>query len=715
MKNFFEKGRLIAVIAIASILSIIPFYIMVIKGVYHWHSLQPQFVQGGIELCVAMILMCIGWAINKKRLFVPVIIISCIYLSVNGVVIPVMTALIYIIMLCYIGYSFSSVDKSDNGILKLIKAFIAGISIWGCGAIIFSLLGFGTINKLRIYTMGLFILACIIVVWRNREINVGLLVDRVFKYRNDSFIETASMIIIAGIVLALFAKTNTAQDYDSLWYGLRSQYVLVGQNSFYDDLGYFSFVYYYPKFFEFLLLPISNLGDYSFIPSANIVIFFMSLLVIYYSLQKNVKGMDRKTKFILLALIAAIPAFANISATAKGDILGFYLVLCAFVFIQEYIEFDKFESIIYAVLALALCTAVRLTYILWGGILFLWCVYICIKKGKRNNKIKKNDKILCLKENILTISASVITVAGIHYRTYKLTGYVIYPIAVSFFNKVFHNGHKYFLTQSNSITREMDFRSIMLRIYQFIFDPQALEHVIMLWTSNVLLITLLIWLLHKKKKIKIGYKILAVLYVLGILYYMVSMPNPDGNYFILPIIVVTIIICSGVQTENKTQSHFINLSLLISLLFLLPIMFISHSSWAWGTKAFTTELIVDNFETRESNQSMFEYNGVSEIVEEVKAYSVNDKVISSSDDTGLYFRFPCNLETYLEISLPSFSNANIGQYDKFKEVMGYLSVKALIVDKDDTSDFPNLVAEYVEEQGVEKVIEDQGAVCYVFR
>ena len=84
--------------------------------------------------------------------------------------------------------------------------------------------------------MGLFILACIIVVWRNREINIGLLVDRVFKYRNDSFIETASIIIIAGIVLALFAKTNTAQDYDSLWYGLRSQYVLVGQNSFYDDL-----------------------------------------------------------------------------------------------------------------------------------------------------------------------------------------------------------------------------------------------------------------------------------------------------------------------------------------------------------------------------------------------------------------------------------------------------------------------------------------------
>ena len=209
---------------------------MVIKGVYHWHSLQPQFVQGGIELCVAMVLMCIGWAINKKRLFVPVIIILCIYLSVNGVVIPVMTALIYIIMLCYIGYSFSDVDKSDNGILKLIKAFITGISIWGCGAIIFSLLGFGTINKLRIYTMGLFILACIIVVWRNREINIGLLVDRVFKYRNDSFIETASIIIIAGIVLALFAKTNTAQDYDSLWYGLRSQYVLVGQNSFYDDL-----------------------------------------------------------------------------------------------------------------------------------------------------------------------------------------------------------------------------------------------------------------------------------------------------------------------------------------------------------------------------------------------------------------------------------------------------------------------------------------------
>lgn len=711
MKKLIQKSRLIIVILCAVILSFIPFYIMLIKGIYSWHLSQPEFVQGGAELCIVFFLMYLGWIVNKKRVVVPAIIMSCIYLSVNGVIVPVVSACLYIGIICYVGFSLGFIDRSNHWILKLMKAFIRGIVIWGAGAIVLSMIGIGTINALRIYTVILFVFACIFSAWKNKNLNVGLLIDKTFKYRNNSYIEVALIIIMIAIVLALFAKTNTAQDYDSLWYGLRSEYVLVGNKSFYDDLGYFSYVYFYPKFSELFFLPLSSLGDYSFIPCANILIFVMAIMMIYHSLQKNIYGIDKKTKIILVTTIESIPAFANISATAKPDILGFYLVLCAFSFMQEYIENDDYNSIIYALVSLGMCTAVKLTYILWGGILFIWGICVFFVKERR----KQRKYIQYIKKEWIIIVASIVTIVGVHYRTFKFTGYIIYPIGISIWNKIFHNEHGYYLTQSNSMNNKLDVRTMISRIYEFIFDPQPLGHVIILWTSNLLLVVLMIWIFYKKRKIKIEYKILAVIYTLCTLYYMISMSNPDGNYFILPIIVNCIIISGGIQSEQHSETNAMRSALTVVLASLLPIMFISHSSWAWGTKVFSKDLIVNNFETREKNLITFNYYGVNSIVEEVKTYSVNEKVISSTAESGLYFRFPCNLETYSELSLPAFSNAGISQYSKFKEIMDYLSVKALIVDKNDTSEFPELVLNYIQEEGVVKIIEDQGAICYVLR
>ena len=713
MKKLIKVVKTITVILCAFILNFIPFYIIMIKGVYRWHISQPEFYQGGLELCLVMMIIFVGGIINKKRLFVPILIISCIYLSVNGVIIPTVTAFLYFGMLIYVGYIFVNSERDDDLILVIMKSFISGIVIWGMGAIVLSLLKRGTINDLRIYTVVLFVAACIAAVRKDKEINIGKRINQILHYQYNSYIESAIIVIITSVVLALFAKTNTALDYDSLWYGLRSEYVLVGQHSFYDNLGYMAFVYFYPKFSELLFLPINSLGDYSFVICANIVIFLMAILAIYYSLKRNVHGVGKKTKLVLLAGVASIPAFANISATAKADILGFYLVLCAFIFMQEYIETRRKVCFVYAIVCLGLCTAVKLTYILWGGILFIWALYIFIAKERK--QVRTRTFFDFIQKKWLLIVSSIVTIVGVHYRTYKLTGYIIYPTAISFQNRIFHNNHGYYLTKSNTISDKVDLQRVLSRVFQFTFDPQPLGHVVMLWTSNILLVILVIWIFYKKRKIDLEYIVLMTVYIITAIYYMVSMSNPDGNYFILPIIVSFIIICSGIQSDTKLEKTTMNVSMITVLVCMLPIMFVSHSSWVYGTKAFSKEIIADNFETSKKNQETFSYNGVSNIVEEVGAYSVNDKVIASSVSSGLYFRFPCNLETYYELSLPNFSNTGISQYDNFKKVMQFLSVKALIVDKNDETEFPGLVAQYVQDTGTVKVIEDNGAICYVFR
>lgn len=100
MKKIFQESKLLVVLLCAIALSIVPFYVMGIDGIYRWHFSQPEFIQGGIELCVTLILIYLGWIINKKRLFAPAVIMSCIYLSINGVIIPVISAFLYLGIVC---------------------------------------------------------------------------------------------------------------------------------------------------------------------------------------------------------------------------------------------------------------------------------------------------------------------------------------------------------------------------------------------------------------------------------------------------------------------------------------------------------------------------------------------------------------------------------------------------------------------------------------
>ncbi len=58
--------------------------------------------------------------------------------------------------------------------------------------------------------------------------------------------------------------------YDSLHYGLRSEYVLDNGGGIYENLGMVNVVYTYSKGLETLLLPISGLPSYGFFLSFQI-------------------------------------------------------------------------------------------------------------------------------------------------------------------------------------------------------------------------------------------------------------------------------------------------------------------------------------------------------------------------------------------------------------------------------------------------------------
>ena len=706
MKKKYILSSIVFLLILA--LSVIP-YKNIIDEVYNWHIHQPEFYNAAVGLLLFMVVSFIFISINKNKVTIPLLITSSVFLILNNVFIPVILDIAYFFMILLIGTIFEKESKEED-YYRIIKLFVKGVLTWGSGALILSLFNIGTINELRVYTIVLFAISIIRLLFNNE-------VKKLFKQLYSGFISIKAtnnvnimiILMMVGMVLCLFAKSNSAFDYDSLWYGLRPEFVLVGNTSFYNNLGFLTYVYYYPKFFELFMLPISNLNDYSFIICENILLYSFSIFVIYKYISK--KENNNIFNVLLLANIAVIPAFANIAATAKGDILGFLFIYIAFILFENYKETKKANDIVLSIICLALCTTTRLTCILWGGVLFLCEFVYLIKEAIKNKKIEFKD----LKNNIVLMLQAFIITAGVHLRTFFLTGYILYPTGIGIWNKFFSTSKKYFLTSSNTTsTFTLNIKTIVTRLYSVVFNPGNLPHIIMLWTTNFFIVLFILFIINRtKKEKKVRLSIIFLINVIFLLYFLLFMEMPDGNYFIAPIIICSSIIIN--QTDYSKNNKIIYIALLLHLCTIIPITLVSHPSWAWGIKSYDTISIRANIETINTNKEMFKKYGINKINNRVKKYRVTDKVISSTEWAGLYFRLECNLETYEQLSNNHFADANIVDYDSFKEVIEYLNVKAIILDNSDETDFRNYVIKYVAEKQPKKIIKDKSAVCYEMR
>lgn len=721
MKVHLQKVWCALVILLAVCMTCIPSYI-IFSGSYKWQVTQPEFIQGGIEVLIFTLLMLLtlkGLSGKKAEML---LVLGAIYLSLNGVIIPFVVDYLYFEILIYIGATINSLKSNTKCLHRnLIENFISGISVWGAGAVICSLMNYGTINDLRIYTFFLFILCLYLSREKNYENLYQKFVEQTGKYGNGLF-QAIGFSLLCMIVLMLFAKTNSAIDYDSLWYGLRPEKVLVGKNSFYDYLGFGASVYYYPKLMELLYLPISNLGDYSFLQGANIFVFIFIIVEIVTFIDRMYDKYQTKFSLFFALVLVSIPALGNTAATAKPDILGMFFVLVALEYLYVYFKTRSGKKLAFGMLALLFCTGTKITYFLWGGIAFLITVlFLCINR----KKIFYKDLIISDKINIVL---GCICILGVHYRTYKLTGYLIYPLLTSVFDKLgMHAKNFISIKRVGPRTENVTWQLILERIYNFIFDPNPLGHVIMLWTSSVVFFVIVLYVLRLKKNflnirkegIESKYAItMTVVYIGVMLYYMCLMPIPDGNYFILPIVFVSICLGKYICPKGETTGgvkHTSNLCILLFLLLHLPILFVSHSSWQYGTRAFDSELIVDNFETKTKNENAFLYNGVSQITKYVSTFenTPEERFLSSASATAVHFRFPCAVEGGSELESTLLSGEKImGSYKDFVKYVDEIDIKGFILFNDDVSKYADYVKQYTNEHQMTKVISDTKAVYY---
>ena len=669
----------------------------ILYGVYGWHIIQPESIQGGIELVAIFTISIILVLYMKNKLIstLGILGLSLIYLKAHQVLIPVLTAAIYLEVILFFGRAVIKFLKIGNrkGIKFVFDSLVVGIVSWGILAISLSLLGFGTILALKVLTISVFFISLFSKEYKPFSLSAIMSFSKSNTYQKTGFI------FVWLIVLLQFAKSNTALDYDSLWYGLRPEKVLFGAESFYDNLGMTIFVHYYPKLYELLLAPISNLGDYSFIYSVTTFL-LLFIYILIYSFFRELK-INRLNATIFTCLLASIPAIANMGSTAKTDIFtSLFIVLSAY-YLYQWAKYQHIDNLYYALISALISLGGKLTGYLYIPLLFLGVIISLIVYKKFNRKLFKG--ILDNKGLLLMLFTSVGLWILILYRTLKLTGYPIYPVAPGLW-KLLGFDLKYPFNQSVDLMSEkLGFMDLLMRWYKIIFDPRGFTHYVMVWPGNLYLCLVLFTILSvvvfwKKLKHRLFLLITVTPLFVSVLYYISTIPDGgDGNYFIAPIILISVACLYLLNLVDRSSKIFI-LALCLYIPIQSGLVIVSHPSWSWGTATINYDLTRSDFEAKEKTSQRLEYNGYSGI----QKYLEQSGEINNCTGFGteqLLHELPCRFEDVPHIG-SRLGNPTIVQSEKdFLEYLKWGKVKYLVL--------PEVLPEgYTEVKKVIKKLED---------
>lgn len=701
----------------------LPIYNSFVNGIFGWYFKEIGFLKDIFELLMYLIVFLILGKIMPRLKGYFVIAVASIYFLSMGVFIPVVVSYLFIQILLIIGASFCALFNMSVKVRDNIGVeFLCGTTVWGTGAIFLSALKLGTINDLRVLTLALVILAVF-----NKKYAFNK--EKILFYgyvKQLNCISYKEFLIHAGYVILFmisFARINTFLESDTSWYCLHPEYSLVGENSFYDYLGYTSFVYYYPKFKELLTLPISGLGESGYIIGANIWILVIIIIETYQFLKW--KKLDKNSILLFNLLLFSAVGIVGVAGTGKSDILAIFYTITLYYFYDMFIKTKNWTWFILAISSGLVSYAVKYTSFLYTTIILI--VIFC-DLLYRAAKRKIDFRELKIKE-IIWLIFGFITFSGVTFRTILLTGFPTCKKALSLWYNMGFRPKKFFessILQSHKVditTNPFE------RLFYMLFDPQKLDKIACQWLSNfvVFFVVFLLFIVFKKIKFEkrnVGFNLITnIALATAGLYYFLTMPRPDGNYFDLPLIVVSItvfkVLWYVVNKLGDVYKVFLKISMIILIMQNLAFVFVTHPSWGTATRFLTEELQYTGIvKTNEEKQIVKERKliekGIHKISEYISENCNGDLIIldsASTEDTSLDARILLSHDVFH----PHLSCAVFDTYEKFKEYIEIAGVNGFIFNKahNTYANFYDFANQYLEEFGYKTSIDDQNYIYYV--
>lgn len=696
---------------------VIPAFSAFVEGDLREFLTKPNLQRDAVELAVYALALFFLSLLARRKKGIIILAVAMIYLLSMGTLSQCIVSYVYIEILLYIGRSFLTLFLKGERTESAGVSFLAGSMVWGTAAVIMSLLGAGTIEELRILTIGLFLTALL-----NPGSRIAIddiLVVRYIKYLNDNKgIELLANLFFILIMMISCARVNTYVDYDSYWYALYTDKCLFGDNSFYDFLGYMDFVYYYPKFKELLMAPISGLGLPGYLISVNLWIMVLCVIEVYHFLTESIRE-NRIQIFSVLYLLFSTVCIVGISGTAKSDALSYLYMLILILYFVRYNRTGTPFFLWISFSAGLMSYTVKYTSFLFSTLVFIVIFIVMVRRGA-SGKIKLTGM---RKSGIVLLLLAAFVLGGILYRTYVLTGYPTYREAKGVWDAAGFQAMPYFGAE---ISEKPENVFLPGRILTALFDVGnggKLRHT---WTGNYTFFLILCLIVQCRKRENDSNRVLcAITAVLtaASFYFLVTMASPDGNYFSIPIIVCTCYVFIR-MTESVYWQIYRNWFTLILggfLLLNLVFVFFTHPSSRPAVRYWedTVSVMKTEGEKYETDETELKSLGVYELNEKLKDTDGKRLILADGDDTRA-----CMMNARVQLAWGVFqkylSGAGIESYEDFVGYVDYVKLDGVLVAKDGSDlhqflRFREYVARYIAEYGCVEQMDMEKYVFYRLR
>lgn len=621
---------------LAAICIALPAYYL-LADVYAWHLKQPETVQGGIELLAVFMILGLTALVKGIPRFcaIAIILVSMLYLQLHSVLLTAAVAWVFLECLILMGNAVLKLMKiggSNRGLQSYLIRVVTGIALWTLGALLLSAFRLGSISSLRVYSAVLAALSIAIA----PAVPFSLALLRSFEPLGLR--DKLLVLLLGALNLTQFGKVSYGNDYDSVWYGLRPERVLVGPLSLFDNLRLMHPVYYYPKQFEILTLPLSKLSHGAFIIPFNVALFAVCILAIY--LIARSLNIDRSHALIVTILAGSIPAFSNMASTAKTDNLQSVYAFISVLFLWKWSTQRKPADFCYGLAAILGMVGTKISAYAYAPMLVLGflCTGIWMHSIGRKNRPMEIHGAREIESTGWRYSPMVIlgiafcSCVGLMARSWLLTGIPTMPAFVDKW-KLLGLSPKYPWSESGFVFAGVPIQSLQeffLYWGRLLFDPRPYSHFVMAWPGNAgffFACSLLIFAAFGS--IRYGTQtafLIACLPVMvgGIatacLVRVLDQGVTDGNYFAVPVI-LAILSVSGMLASAPGKARTTMTACSFGFILLqLPIMFVSHWSWHPGTQPFRFDLSRTLFSRTAEIEASLQKAGAWELEEYLRAH-----------------------------------------------------------------------------------------------
>lgn len=497
----------------------------------------------------------------------------------------------------------------------------------------------------------------------------------------------------ALMFLIQVGRLNIALDFDTLWYGVRSQYIVAGGTGLYENPGLVGMVYVYSKGFEVLTLPLCDLASHSYLTFFNLWLAVLGIGAMVWNAVLLTGNRKQETEkkltyhsvlpgIMAAVLTVSVPGIMNMALTAKADLITWLLQLimlgCFFQYIHVYENHWIFLSGAAGSYFLSLTmkpTSLVFSTAVFGmmGLYLLWFWFH--ERGAAADLFHHLVRLigsLCLPFGALV---------GIWARTMKITGMPVTSVFTSIF-AWFGFKMKYPFATSElpqNYQEESTLHVLARRIWQMLMQPQGedMGHVILAWGTSlmaVLIVMLVIYGIFSKRGDEQSHIWNAALviffpFVIVSLISLSMLYQIDGNYFMLLYSMLILGACRAMAYFKKIGFYPLASKCLAPLL-VLNLIVTAISSWAW-TAGFSEMHLLNKGRVnhRAQEQARMEEKGNTLIWQEVSQDPENRVIAFGTHPYCL--QFSCNVESYKDITSPWGNVELVNSPEAFETYMAY--------------------------------------------